>query len=287
MNILAADGKTVVFKPWAGPQQTFWDFRGRYALYGGSGYTGKTQLLMWYPWQQIAEEDERIKNGEQDVSQGWCLYLRRETKMLREVLARCKREYPNRMEDVSDYWKAMERTYVLPNGYRITYEHMENDDDWNKYQGYQFTLICWDELTTFTEQQFDMLDSWLRAPSGCKLTPMHRAGSNPVGVGRTWVRKRFRTGKKDRETWGKEITKRSIAEVEDEDGTRRKEAVVRSQIFLPATVHDNKSVNQAEYIASFDDKPESVKQAMLYGNWDAAAGDLLGDAWDESVHVYG
>lgn len=280
-QVIKGPSGNVIFKPWDGPQRRFWDFRGRYALYGGSGYTGKTQLLMWYPWQQVQEENDRIANGEQDISQGWCLYLRRETKMLREVLARCKREYPKALEEIDKCWKAMDRTYVLPNGYRITFDHMENDDDWSKYQGYQFSLVCWDELTTFTEEQFDMIDSWLRAPAGCKLDPIHRAGSNPVGRGRDWVRKRFVRAAPP----GDELIRTITADVQLEDGSWKKETVRRVQIFVPARVTDNKSVNQAEYIATFEGKSESIKQAMLYGNWDAAIGDLIGAAWDDRVHV--
>lgn len=276
--IVSESGK-VMFKPWAGPQKQFWDYAGRYALYGGAGFTGKTDLLRWLPWRQVAEENARIKAGEITHSIGWALYLRREMPLLREVLARCQRDFEIACPDLE--WKAQTSTYVFPNGYRLTFGHMENENDWRKYQGFQLSMILWDELTTFSQNQFDMLDSWLRQPSGSKLTPVHRAGSNPIGMGRAWVKKFFVDAGKPK----KEIVKSIEVDVEDEDGKRHKEKVTRGRIFIPARVSDNKSVDQAAFLASFDGKQKHIVRALRDGDWGNSLGDLIGQCWDEDVHV--
>jgi hypothetical protein len=269
----------MVFGTWPGPQDRIWDFKGRYGMIGGGTFSGKTELLRWYPAQQIAEDDARIKAGEITESLGHALYLRREMPLLRETMARCERDFYKVWPEVQ--WKARESAYVWPSGYRMTLGHMQNDDDWAKYASWQITLCLWDELPTFLKQQWDMLDFWVRQPAGSKLTPIHRAGGNPIGVGRAWVKKFFVDAGKP----GTEVVKTTQAEVEDPDGTRRMETVTRSRIYIPAKVSDNKSVDQAAHIASFEGKTASTKAAMLAGDWNAAVGDLLGEAWNDDVHI--
>ncbi len=277
-RVLGPDGR-MIYGTWPGPQDRFWSFRGRYGLAAGAGNTGKSDTLRWYPFQQIEEDNARIAAGEIEHSIGWALYLRREMPLLREVMARCQRDYPSACPGAE--WKAQPSTWVFPSGYRLTFGHMQNDDDWQKYQGFGFTMILWDELCTFTEKQFSMLDTWLRQPAGSKLTPIHRAGANPIGIGRPWVKRFFQITKGDDE---KELTSSSDIEVDDEFG-KRVERVTRTQLYVKLRVSDNKSIDQAAYIASFKGKPKSIVQALLHGDWESAAGDLIGLVWDEDVHV--
>lgn len=277
-----APGGKVMFGTWAGPQDKYWEYKGRYGFIGGGTYTGKTDLLRWYPWQQIEEDNARIKAGEITQSFGQALYLLRETPRLREVLNRCTRDFeiaaggPNELD-----WKAQEKTYVWPSGYRMTFGHMQHQEDWDKYQGWQITCLLWDELPTFLLPQWDMMDQWVRPAAGSFLTPIHRGGGNPVGVGRPWVKKFF----VDAGPKGVEVKKRISVEVEDPDGSKRKETVTRGRIFIFAKVSDNKSVDQAAYLASFDGKPKQLVKAMRDGDFDSAAGDLIGESWDANVHV--
>lgn len=277
-RVLSPDGK-MVYGTWPGPQDRIWEFKGRYGLAGGSGNTGKSDLLRWMPFQQIEEDNARIAAGEIKQSIGWALYLRREMPLLREVMARCQRDYPSACPGAE--WKAQPSTWIFPNGYRVTFGHMQNPEDWQKYQGFQLTMVLWDELCTFTEEQFNMLDTWLRQPAGSKLTPVHRAGANPVGIGRPWVKRFFDIRKGDVE---KELTTTQDIRVDDEFGART-ERVKRTQLYVKIRVSDNKSIDQAAYIASFKGKPRSVVRALLDGDWESAAGNLIGETWDEDVHV--
>lgn len=277
-RVLDPSGK-MVFGTWPGPQDKFWDYRGRYGLIAGSGFSGKTELLRWYPAQQIAEDEARIKAGEIKESLGHALYLRREMPLLRETMARCERTFYSVWPDVQ--WKPRESAYVWPCGYRMTLGHMQHEDDWQKYASWQITLGLWDELPTFLQEQWEMLDAWVRQPAGSFLTPMHRAGGNPIGVGRAWVKRFF----VDAGPQGKEVVKETKVEVEDQDGSKRWETVRRGRLYIFAKVSDNKSVDQAAYIASFEGKKKSVIAAMRDGDWGAAVGDLVGESWDWAAHV--
>jgi hypothetical protein len=283
MNIVSASGE-VLCKPWEGPQRVFWEAKSRYALIAGAGFTGKSQLLLWYPFQQINEDNERIKRGEIKESKGHALYLRREMPMLREVMNRASLEYPKMCPEMGgrEGWKATEKTYYHPNGYRITFGHMENEDDWQKYQGWQITCFLPDELCTFARVQIDMMDTWVRTPAGSFLTPIVRASANPIGIGRAWVKERFQIKKGERY---KEFEKVGKYRVQDEDGTWREETKRRSWVYIHILVTDNKSVDQAEYLASMEGKPPNVVRALRDGDFDAATGDLVGQCWDDEIHI--
>lgn len=270
----------VMFGTWSGPQDRYWEYKGRYGFIGGGTYTGKTDLLRWYPWQQVAEDNARIRAGEIEQSFGQALYLLRETPRLREVLNRCDRDF--RIAAGGDLeWKAQEKTWVWSNGYRMTFGHMQHQEDWDKYQGWQITCLIWDELPTFLLPQWDMMDQWVRPAAESKLTPIHRAGGNPVGIGRPWVKKFF----VDAGRPGVEVKKSVTVEVEDMGGAKRKVDVERGRIFIFAKVSDNKSVDQAAYLASFEGKPKALVRAMRDGDFDSALGDLVGLCWDETVHA--
>jgi hypothetical protein len=274
----------VIYKPWDGPQLKLWTTKARYAAILGSGFTGKSQELLYIPFQQVEEDDRRIAAGEIKESKGHALFLRREMPMLREVMNRASLEFKLVCPDLGsrEGWRATEKTYYFPNGYRYTFGHMENEEDWQKYQGWQISCLLWDEICTFTEHQFDMMDTWCRQPAGSKLTAIVRAGGNPIGIGRAWVKNRFGIKKGERY---REFEKTGKYRVQDEDGTWREEAKRRAWVYIHILVSDNKSVDQADYLASFEGKPANVVKALRDGDFDAATGDLVGLCWDETIHI--
>lgn len=278
MNPIVSEHGKVVFDPWPGPQQTFWDFRGRWGLYGGSGNTGKSDLLRWYPWQQVQAEDKRIAAGEHtENSRGHALLLRRETPELREIMARCRRDF----EIYGAKWHAGDKTWSFGNGYNFTVGHLENPDDWKKYQGWEISCLCLDEMTTFLESQIRWLNSWVRQPKGSHLTPIIRGGTNPVGVGLLWVRKMFVEGAKP----GHVVTRDVEVPVLDGDGKLRKEMRRYEYLFVQAHVSDNKSVDQGDYAATFADQPDAIRKAVFEGDWYVISDSLLGLLWESPIHI--
>lgn len=277
-DIVGADGKTY-YKPWPGPLDMFWNYRGDTALVAGGAYSGKTQAIRWYPWQQLAEENERIKNGEQTESAGLALITRRTMPKLRELMSRCAVDFPRACPEVR--WVAGDKTWLFPSGYRIVLGHMAEEEDWQQYHGWNMTFWGPDELSTFTEKQYNMVSTWVRKPAGCKLTPIIRGGTNWVGAGLEWVRRRFyEVG-----TPGRETVQQIEAEIELEDRTRVKQTIRRSQICILATVRDNKSVDQAAFIATLSDKPLPIRRALIDGDPYVVEEGLIAEVWDKQVHV--
>lgn len=268
-----------IFRPWPGPQTQFLQWDGYYALFGGAAAAGKTDCLLYDPFRQIKSEEERIQRGEIKRSVGRAGFFRRTMPEIREALDRAKRTFP--LIDPGVEWKEQEKTFTFSCGYKYMFCQMEEPGDWIKYYGFEFTWLGFDELCTFTEEQFDQLDTRLRSGDPV-LHAMRciRAGTNPVGIGLEWVRKRFvevaPPGVPAELHIRVPILKNGKTEIVIER---------RRQIFIPGKVSDNPSIDQASYTATLMTKPSAVKRALLDGDWYVSAGAFLADLWDPQVHV--
>ncbi len=161
------------------------------------------------------------------------------------------------------------------NGSVIWLCHCQYEKDVQKYQGAEFHILFFDELTHFTEYQYRFLRARCRlgtlavpADYAHKL-PLIFSGTNPGSAGHTWVRKTFVDPVPYYECW---------KAPKDEGGRVRQ--------FIPAVLSDNPSLNQEEYeeLLSGLGNPELVR-AMLNGDWDIVAGGALDDVWDKPSQI--
>lgn len=270
---------SVLFEPHPGPQFRFMEFGGRYALIGGAAFGGKSECLRWYPFKQIRVEMARKASGEIASSTGRSIIFRRTMPELREIMDRCHRDF--RQIDPGASWKESEHTWTFSCGYKYMVAHMEDAKDWIKYYGFEYTFLGWDELTTFTEEQYDQLDTRLRSKDPV-LSQMlwNRAGTNPVGPGLEWVRRRF----VECAPPGRVVVRRISIPANDNG---QSSVVERRQIFIPARVDDNLSVNASEYKATLLSKgaTSTIVRQLLHGDWWVVHGAWIDDLWDPAVHV--
>jgi len=151
------------------------------------------------------------------------------------------------------------------NGSIIDFGYCDAENDVYRYQGGEYDVIRFDELTHFTEFQYLYLISRLRG-----TTPFPRSvrsSTNPGGVGHGWVRARFVDP----------APPFTVFSSGKGDTTR---------VYLPATVKDNLFLmrEDPDYIARLENLPDKQKRALLYGDWNIFDG-LRFTAFDESVHV--
>ncbi len=267
-----------IFRPHPGPQTRFMQWDGRYALYGGAANSGKSQVLLFDPFRQIQVEQERVNRGEIQQSTGRAIFFRRTMPELREMMDRAQRFF----DPLGAKWHEQTKTWTFPCGFKYMFGQMEESSDWIKYYGFEFTEILFDELTTFTEEQFEQMDTRLRSsdPVLKKMLYM-RAGTNPVGIGLEWVRKRFVECAKP----GVPVERHVTVPVYEGNVLVGEKEIVHRQIFIPARVSDNLSADQSEYTATLMTKSSAVKRQLLDGDWYVSAGAFLGDIWDNKVHV--
>lgn len=268
------------FSPHPGAQTRFMAFKGRYALFGGAKGGGKSQCLLYDPFRQIKIEQDRVNSGEIQTSTGRAIFFRRTMPELREMISRSKRTF--KLIDPGADWTEQAKTWKFSCGYEYVFGQMEEDDDWQKYYGIEFSEVIFDELTQFTEQQFDELDLCLRSTDPVLKQMLYmRAGTNPVGPGLPWVRERF----VEVAPAGTPVVRKVKTKLWEQGKIVGTKWVESQQIFIPARVEDNPSIDQAEYSALLSSKTPAMRRALLEGDWYVSESAFFADIWDPSIHI--
>jgi len=148
------------------------------------------------------------------------------------------------------------------------------------------TIILWDELITFEEEQYDQVNSRLRSfdPILRKMLKI-RAMSNPMMQRKqgenfsvtdiNWVRRRF----VDPAPEGRKVL---VKKIKMDDGSTEK----WTSIFLPALLSDNPDPEfRRMYEINLQQKKPHIRQALLRGDWYVTAGSFYGDVWNPALHV--
>jgi predicted phage terminase large subunit-like protein len=146
------------------------------------------------------------------------------------------------------HWSKEDKTYTFPSGAKLTFGFLEHPDDKYRYQGAQFQLVGYDELTQFDEQDYIYLFSRSRRTVDmAKNVPLRfRSTSNPGGIGHFWVRKRF------------------LKEPFSKRGLRR--------VFIPAVLSDNQHIDQDSYIENLEEMNPLEMAQLLNGDWEMSSG---------------
>lgn len=177
------------------------------------------------------------------------------------------------------FLKSAPRQVIFPSGAKITFNHLHSDDSVYGYQGAQIPLICFDELTHFTEAQFVYMMS--RNRSTCGVHPYIRATCNPDSD--SWVA-RFIEWWIDQDT-GYAIPERSgviryfirldgeirWGDTRDELAAKYHVApeLCKSATFISSSIFDNKVLLNADpgYLATLNALSLVEKERLLSGNW--------------------
>lgn len=185
--------------------------------------------------------------------------------------------------------------WSFPSGASILFSHMENEDDRYAWLGASIPLIGFDELATFSEDQFFFMLSSNR--STCGVRPYVRATTNPDS--RSWVKDFIqwwwdpetgypieeRAGKirwfvrvKDRIEWAddpKELIK------------EWPELMPKSVTFIPAKVYDNQILMTKDpgYLSNLMALNIIDRERYLHGNWkiDSTGGIMFRREWFDKI----
>ena len=227
-------------------QQQFFDSRALYTAYGGARGGGKS----WALRRKLIALCFRYPGIK-------CLLIRRSYPELKaNHLRPLIDEYGKELIDYSD----TEKIIRLPGGSTIAFGYCSSISDTLRYQGQEFDIIAIDEATQLGEYQFSIFKACLR---GCNDFPKRMyLTCNPGGVGHAWVKRLFI----DREFRGDE---------RPED-----------YLFIKALVYDNVLLTQKapDYVRQLESLPPSLRDAWLYGNWEAFEGQFFPE-FDPQRHV--
>lgn len=184
------------------------------------------------------------------------------------IIAEAKRSYP---PEICKY-NATKREMHLVNGSIIKFRHCQNLDDMYLYRGAEIQWLYFDELTSFEEAQYDFICTRLRANIALGVQPIVRSASNPGGVGHGWVKTRF----VDAGEYYQKIKKTVHSNALNKD----KEIITQ---YIPALATDNPHITQ-DYIFELEQKPEALRNALLYGHWDAFEGQVFVEWKNDPAH---
>lgn len=159
--------------------------------------------------------------------------------------------------------------FVFPSGSELRFRYLESDQDATRYQGHQYTFICFDELGNYpTDFAFTFMSACARSAAGvpCRMI----ATGNPGGVGHSWIKARFIDN----------IEPYKVQTVELGDG------LTTTRCFIPSTLDDNPILLAAdpEYPARLRMQSSELYRAFRFGDWDIIAGNVF-DEFRREKHV--
>lgn len=218
------------------------------ALYGGAAYGGKSFILTLLPLIRGFYKFRGFKG----------IILRRKFPDLeREIIRLSKEYYPltgaiyNEQKHVWEW-----REY----GSYMDFGHIQHAEDVRQYDSAQYNYCAFDELTHFPEAPYlYMVGSRIRPGSSQCNIAIVRNGTNPGGVGQTFVYKRFVKPCEE----GYKLIK------------DKKTGLLR--MFIPAFAQDNilGMKYDPNYVMKLEMLPEAEKKAKKYGDWHAFEGSVF------------
>ena len=158
-------------------------------------------------------------------------------------------------------YKREEKTFVFPNGSRLSLGYCDSDSDVLQYQGAEYDVIGFEEATHFKEEWIVFISTALRTTKR-DFRPRIYYTYNPGGVGHAYIKRLF--------------IDRRFREGEDPE----------DYLFIPARVYDNRVLMKADpdYVKRLEALPEHKRRAHLNGDWNVYEGQVFEELRCDPAH---
>ena len=241
--------QTLLWGPQPGAQTAFVESVAFEVLYGGAAGGGKTDALFGEGLRFVHIPGYRA------------IYFRRTYPELEGKGSGIIPRSHELLDGSGAHYDAQMHTWSFPSGATYAFAHLEHAHTVHNYRSAQFAYLAFDELTTFSEQQYVYMLSRCRTTAG--VPARVRAGSNPGGVGHAWVRQRFVERLKPFEIrWFKRLG-------DDDVECAASDEHALSRQFIPARIYDNPTLLAADpgYIARLEALDAVDRARLLEGDW--------------------
>lgn len=285
-------------KPHPGGQTAFLSNPAFEVLFGGAAGPGKTFGLVLDAL-GLQYEKTPLKKFAIHIPEYRAVLFRRQTTQLSDLIDECKGYYydlggqylstrkgdPGASFNFPKYYTKGDKVYkTYTSGARIFLCHLNEENDKENHQGFEYQYIGFDELTQFLFSQYIYLFSRARSKIPY-LFPRIRSTSNPTGIGLSWVKKRFRP-QIDANT-----IKYFITNPNEEKDVRGLEVPkdfpdALSRCYIPGKLKENLTLKITDpgYAARIKAMGIKMSKALLDSDWDIMEGQFF-DMWNSHVHV--
>lgn len=160
-------------------------------------------------------------------------------------------------------FREAKRRMTMFNGSELRFNFIDTDKDLIQYQGQEFDMIIMDEAANFTEYQLIRIKERVRSSRKGIRTKI-RYLTNPMGVGKGYLKRRFIDDKEPYKIYVSPETKDQPKELQ------------RTLCYIPARLTDNKYLylNDPSYCNSLKELPDDIYKAMVDGDWDSKVGSF-------------
>lgn len=278
------DTYKIIWQPLKGTSQEFAiTSPAKETLYCGTRGNGKT--------------DVQIFKFAKNVGKGYGMFYRgiifdREYKNLDDIVTRTKRWFKQIWGDRVQ-WLANKADYkwVWDTGEELLIRTMKTIEDYDDYHGQEYPFIGWNELTKYPDKEcYESMLSCNRTSfvaaedSPDPNNPLPElpleifSTTNPYGVGRGWVKRRFIDG------YPYGVLQKTTQKLFD-PRTQERIEYTSTRVAIFGHYKENRKL-PVEYIASLGSLTNKNKRAAwLEGRWDVASGGVFEECWDEDVHI--
>ncbi len=186
-----------------------------------------------------------------------------------------------------DGWNGSDLIY-RSEGCLIQYGGCDHEDDKQRFKGDPHDLICWDEVTDFSETQYNFVNIWNRSAVSGQRCRIVATGNPPTTAAGLWVVRRWAAwldpthpnpAKPGELRW-------YVVGPNDEDievdgrgphtfDWSPKTIMARSRTFIPAKLQDNPDLmDDGHYETMLDSLPKELREAYRDGQFKIVLNDL-------------
>lgn len=239
-------------------QEIFHASTAKEVLYGGAAGGGKSKAI-------VMDALARCLLWPQTHAY---MFRRTYTELEDTLIKEAKGSYPKAVAKYNVGRHDME----LINGSVIHFRHCASENDMYNYAGAEIQWLYIDELTSFERTVYDFLKTRLRAKKSLNVVPTVRCASNPGNIGHSWVKSYFVDA-------GPYM---SVIRHVETSKLLKKTKVFTTQ-YIPALATDNPYITD-DYIYELERKPKALRDALLYGHWDAFEGQVFTEFTNDPKH---